>query len=280
MKRLLWLIIPFILATQNTFAMDANDLINRIDMRFSKDPNELFISNINNNITKNRPKSSIKKSYNNPPRTEIASVQKKEPYSTDFITLPSTEAITPVVGTVASRYGVDPKIIHALITNESNFEPLTFNLNALNDNGLNLLAILKERHPDLRITTYERWGKRFASLRLSKNEENIEKARDVFETLRANGINFDSSYMQINSIHYDRLGLSSINIFDPTANIDAGTRIYKDCENRYNGDLLKSVECYNKGSYRGQTSYFDKVYTTYQKLASGIINPIFDTISP
>jgi len=262
-------------------AMDVNRLIDGIDNRFSRDPNSIIIASIDRKFLSPKKTTSesviTKKAISKIP---LNLPQIPTPTSTTFISYPSNETLTPVVGDIALRYRVDPNIIRALITNESNFEPLTFNLNAIGTSSLSILAQLKEQYPELRISTYERWGKQFASLRLSRTEENIEKAKIIFETLRANSINFDSSYMQINSQHYNRLGLSSLNIFDPATNIEAGTKIYKDCETRYGGNILKSIECYNKGSYLGQTSYFNKVYKTYQQLASLTINPNLDTILP
>ncbi|MDD3597316.1 transglycosylase SLT domain-containing protein [Sulfuricurvum sp.] len=276
MKIILFLIV----VAASLFGDDANDLINKINNRFSKDPNSVIIASIDRNfLVPQKTASESKKIKKTPVKQVSISNHDTVPTPTTFIQYPSSETIKPVVGDVASRYNVDPNILQALIINESNFEPLTFNLNSISASGMSILAQLKERFPDLRIKMYERWGKQFASLYLVHTEENIEKAKSIFETLRSSQINFDSSYMQINSIHYERLGLSSINIFDPATNIDAGAKIYKDCETRYNGDILRSIECYNKGSFKGQTSYFNNVYKTYQQLATTIINPNFDTIS-
>lgn len=273
MNRTIACIIFIFIGANSLSGADANELINRMSNRFSKDPNALIIASIDRNFFNpaqyaSEPKKNKKKHIELPSLDTLKSI----PPSITFIPYPSDEAIAPIVGEIATRYGVDQKIIRALIVNESNFEPLTFNLNSIGTSALALLAQLKEQYPELRIKTYERWGKQFASLYLNHTAENIEKAKAIFEALRSNGINFDSSYMQINSQHYARLGISSLNAFDPNTNIEAGVKIYKDCETRYGGDFLKSVECYNKGSFRGQTSYYDKVFKTYQTLASATLN--------
>lgn len=269
----LCLLIFFLTFTLEATAMDVNQLINRIDSRFSKDPNNMIIASINKkNLSPQKTILETKKAIKVFSKPYPFEKQSFTPALATCISRSSRETINPLLENIALRYRVDANLIRALITNESNYEPLTFNLNAIGASALSTLAQLKEQFPELRINTYARWGKQFASLRLTYTEENIDKAKVIFETLRANSINFDSSYMQINSQHYNRLGLSSLNVFDPVYNIEAGTKIYKDCETRYGGDFLKSVECYNKGSFRGQTSYSDKVYKTYQQLTSATIN--------
>lgn len=281
MNRIIACIIFIFIGANSLLGADANELINRINNRFAKDPNAFIIASIDRNFfNPQKHLSEPKKIKSIPLALPSLDTLKSNPLPSTYIPYPSDEAIAPIVGEIATRYGVDQKIIRALIANESNFEPLTFNLNAIGTSALTLLAQLKEQYPELRIKTYERWGKQFASLYLHHTAENIEKAKAIFEALRINGINFDSSYMQINSQHYARLGISNLNAFDPNTNIEAGAKIYKDCETRYGGDFLKSVECYNKGSFRGQTSYYDKVFKTYQTLASATLNPSLAIISP
>lgn len=231
---------------------DVNEIIRNINKTFISNPNEAIINKIHDDTF-------IRFQHNNQVRKSTISTK---PQSHKF------EDANLIIAKAANIYGVNPNILYAIIIEESNFRPLCFNLNAIDTTTLKTIHMLKNNFEDLKVSMYSQNQKQYASLSFDFNEANVQKAKMVFEILMKQKVNFDSSYMQINSQHYSRLKLSSENIFNPIENINAGAKIYKECEEKYNGDILKSVECYNKGSYKGKTSYFDRFYKTYSKLIS------------
>lgn len=231
---------------------NVNEAIDVINKTFNHNENEAIINKINND-------------------TFFRLQNKKQLKNSVVVTKPQNIThgdTSSIITKAADTYSINPNVLYAIIIEESNFRPLCFNLNAIDTATLKTIDILKSNFEDLKVNTYFQNQKQYASLSFDFNEANVQKAKIVFETLMKQKVNFDSSYMQINSQHYSRLKLSSENIFNPLENINAGAKIYKECEERYNGDMLKSVECYNKGSYRGKTLYFDKFYKTYRKLTS------------
>jgi len=73
--------------------------------------------------------------------------------------------------------------------------------------------------------------------------------------LRAHGRNFDAGLMQVNSVHWDRLGLTAESIFDPCTNVRSGgqilTEAYIRAAKQYGPGsraLLAAISAYNTGS--------------------------------
>lgn len=252
MYQKLFVFLLFLFLSNTLCLADVNEIIETINKTFVNDENEAIINRINEDTF-------IRLQHKKQVQNTATSTKTQHSRSDDT---------NIVITKAADTYDINPNVLYALIVQESNFRPLCFNLNAIDTTTLKTIDMLKNNFEDLKVNTYFQNQKQYASLSFDFNEANVQKAKIVFETLMKQKVNFDSSYMQINSQHYSRLKLSSENIFNPFENINAGAKIYKECEERYNGDMLKSVECYNKGSYRGKTPYFDRFYKTYRKLIS------------
>lgn len=86
--------------------------------------------------------------------------------------------------------------------------------------------------------------------RLARQPRNIEEAVATAEMLQRNGYNFSLGIAQVNRYNLAKYGLNSYRqAFDVCSNLQAGTRILRECYNRSGGDWGKSFSCYYSGNF-------------------------------
>lgn len=130
---------------------------------------------------------------------------------------------TPIIEECAPQ--VAPSTMHAVIHTESGFNPFAINVNG---------------------------GKRLARQPASKGE-----AAGWARWLIARGYSVDLGPMQINSVHFSRLGLDAMTAFDTCLNLRAGARILSENYSRALKEtddsrtaLLKALSAYNTGDFQ------------------------------
>lgn len=86
--------------------------------------------------------------------------------------------------------------------------------------------------------------------RLARQPRNIEEAVATAEMLQRSGYNFSVGIAQVNRYNLAKYGLNSYRkAFDVCSNLQAGTRILRECYNRSGGDWGKSFSCYYSGNF-------------------------------
>lgn len=91
---------------------------------------------------------------------------------------------------------------------------------------------------------------------LARQPSTKEEAISWAQWLLDNGYKFDAGWAQINSQHFNRLGLTSQTVFDPCVNLRAGSTIlteeYLRAAKKYGVGqqaLLAAISAYNSGNY-------------------------------
>ena len=119
--------------------------------------------------------------------------------------------------------GVHPKIMHGIIRQESSFNPYAIGV----VNG-----------------------------RLSRQPRNKEEAVAAVRTLQSKGMNYSMGLAQVNKQHMSRFGLTAESIFDPCANVYAGSKIFDDCytaaKKRFGNTpyaIGAALSCYYSGNF-------------------------------
>lgn len=113
--------------------------------------------------------------------------------------------------------------------------------------------------------------------RLARQPRNIEEAVATAEMLQRNGYNFSLGIAQVNRYNLAKYGLSSYRqAFDVCSNLQAGTRILRECYNRSGGDWGKSFSCYYSGNFVTgfRHGYVQKVFASMRS------NPTYATSAP
>lgn len=108
---------------------------------------------------------------------------------------------------------------------------------------------------------------------LRRQPQSYAEAVAAAKQLHAQGRNFSMGLVQVNKKNLSRYGLTYETVFNPCANLSAGSKILADCFKRAEGGritqtaLHKALSCYYSGNFRfgftrdfrGQPSYVQKV---------------------
>lgn len=106
------------------------------------------------------------------------------------------------------------------------------------------------------------------------------QARALLSALLARRHRVDAGLMQIDSGNFPRLGLNTQSVFDPCANLRAGSRILQSAYRQAVGSgmhgqkaLYHAVEAYNSGNLHGAPSYASMVFGSAGKSAVVVHGP-------
>lgn len=113
--------------------------------------------------------------------------------------------------------------------------------------------------------------------RLARQPRNIDEAVATAEMLQRNGYNFSLGIAQVNRYNLAKYGLNSYRqAFDVCSNLQAGTRILRECYSRSGGDWGKSFSCYYSGNFVTgfRHGYVQKVFASMRS------NPTYAASTP
>lgn len=108
--------------------------------------------------------------------------------------------------------------------------------------------------------------------RLVRQPRNLPEALSTVRMLEERGYNFSVGLAQVNRYNLAKYGLDSYEkAFQPCANLQAGSRILRECYGRSGGDWGKSFSCYYSGDFRTgyRHGYVQKVYASMRRAAAG-----------
>ena len=114
--------------------------------------------------------------------------------------------------------------------------------------------------------------------RLSRQPRNQAEALAVVQELRNQGLNYSVGLAQVNKVNFAAYGLSDSNLFDPCANLTAGSRILQACYAQY-AAWDRAYSCYYSGNpYTGFShGYVSKVQAHLDK--GTVINVLASRVS-
>ncbi|MDK4545743.1 lytic transglycosylase domain-containing protein [Kingella kingae] len=153
---------------------------------------------------------------------------------------------------------VHPQIMHGIIRQESSFNPYAIGV----VNG-----------------------------KLSRQPRSKAEAVSVIKTLQSKGMNYSMGLAQVNKQHMSHFGFTAESIFEPCANVRAGSKIFDDCytaAKRRFGNTAHAIgaalSCYYSGNFttgfkrygNDKAPYVDSVRThmqTYDKRSAQIGTP-------
>jgi type IV secretion system protein VirB1 len=104
--------------------------------------------------------------------------------------------------------------------------------------------------------------------RLVRQPRNLPEALSTVRMLEQHGYNFSLGLAQVNRYNLAKYGLDSYEkAFQPCANVQAGSRILRECYSRSGGDWGKSFSCYYSGDFRTgyRHGYVQKVYASMRR---------------
>jgi type IV secretion system protein VirB1 len=86
--------------------------------------------------------------------------------------------------------------------------------------------------------------------RLSRQPKNLDEAIATVRDLESRGYNYSVGMAQVNRSNFAKYGLNKAELaFDICANLEAGSKILKECFSRTNGDWGKAFSCYYSGNF-------------------------------
>ncbi|MDK4579556.1 transglycosylase SLT domain-containing protein, partial [Kingella kingae] len=65
--------------------------------------------------------------------------------------------------------------------------------------------------------------------KLSRQQRSKAEAVSVIKTLQSKGMNYSMGLAQVNKQHMSHFGFTAESIFEPCANVRAGSKIFDDC---------------------------------------------------
>ncbi len=104
--------------------------------------------------------------------------------------------------------------------------------------------------------------------RLVRQPRNLPEALSTVRMLEQRGYNFSLGLAQVNRYNLVKYGLESYEeAFQPCANLQAGSRILRECYGRSGGDWGKSFSCYYSGDFRTgyRHGYVQKIYASMRR---------------
>lgn len=104
--------------------------------------------------------------------------------------------------------------------------------------------------------------------RLVRQPRNLPEALSTVRMLEQRGYNFSIGLAQVNRYNLAKYGLDSYEkAFQPCANVQAGSRILRECYSRSGGDWGKSFSCYYSGDFKTgyRHGYVQKVYASMRR---------------
>ncbi|WP_018152871.1 lytic transglycosylase domain-containing protein [Leeia oryzae] len=104
--------------------------------------------------------------------------------------------------------------------------------------------------------------------RLARQPRNLSEAVATSDMLAAKGYNFSLGVAQVNRFNLQKYGLASFaKAFEPCPNLQAGTRILKDCYDRAAQDWGKAFSCYYSGNFMTgfREGYVQKIYNSMRQ---------------
>lgn len=109
--------------------------------------------------------------------------------------------------------------------------------------------------------------------RLVRQPRNLPEALSTVRMLEQRGYNFSIGLAQVNRYNLAKYGLETYEeAFQPCANLQAGSRILRECYSRSGGDWGKSFSCYYSGDFRTgfRHGYVQKVYASMRRDSDAI----------
>lgn len=86
--------------------------------------------------------------------------------------------------------------------------------------------------------------------RLSRQPKNLDEALATVRDLESRGYNYSVGIAQVNRSNFAKYGLNKAELaFDVCANLEAGSKILKECFSRTNSDWGKAFSCYYSGNF-------------------------------
>jgi type IV secretion system protein VirB1 len=107
--------------------------------------------------------------------------------------------------------------------------------------------------------------------RLSRQPKNLDEAIATVRDLESHGYNYSVGIAQVNRSNFAKYGLSKVELaFDVCANLEAGSKILKECFSRTNSDWGKAFSCYYSGNFVTgyKHGYVQKVTDSFLSAAS------------
>lgn len=104
--------------------------------------------------------------------------------------------------------------------------------------------------------------------RLVRQPRSLPEALSTVRMLEQRGYNFSLGLAQVNRYNLVKYGLDTYEeAFQPCANLQAGSRILRECYGRSGGDWGKSFSCYYSGDFKTgyRHGYVQKVYASMRR---------------
>jgi len=154
----------------------------------------------------------------------------------------------------ASLYSLEPRVIYALISIESGFNPNAIAVETTYEKAQVLKALESK---EIVIKTGETYHSKISLV--SIYPEDFATAIFIVRKLKELGFIFDAGLMQVNTVNFS--AEEAISILNPSENIKKGVRHLASCIKQF-AILKYSIECYNRGGgnlrkmLRGKKRYF------------------------
>jgi type IV secretion system protein VirB1 len=114
--------------------------------------------------------------------------------------------------------------------------------------------------------------------RLSRQPKNLDEAIATVRDLESRGHNYSVGIAQVNRSNFAKYGLNKAeHAFDVCANLEAGSKILKECFSRTNGDWGKAFSCYYSGNFVTgyKHGYVQKVTDSFLS-----VSPQYNPVAP
>jgi len=140
----------------------------------------------------------------------------------------------------STKYGLNPKMVYAIASVESDFEPLAIAVETSKPKA-DVLRKLASKNIRVRI------GKTYHSKinLVSLYPDSYKTAVFIINNLERLGFTFDVGLMQVNTCNFNQKEVRLM--LDPEANLEKASKHLKGCVDRYSSTKLQ-VECYNRGA--------------------------------
>jgi len=167
--------------------------------------------------------------------------------------------IAKAIKDVAKREDVDMRILHTIVSIESNFEPFVIAMTTTKENAK---AFKRINDKNVRIVASEyKYNKKKWILSFYPNS--LAMAKALARAFKTQKFSFDVGLSQINTTNFKMEEIDYI--FDPKYNLSKSSKILKECQ-RIKKNIIDTIECYNYGTKkRNSNPYYNRFKSTFMK---------------
>lgn len=173
----------------------------------------------------------------------------------------SPEYIINSIRYVAANEGVKPEILYTIIKIESDFEPFAISF-LTNQTNAQYFKTLENENIEIKISKYSLNDQKWV---VSIKPINEAYATGIAKSLIESGFSIDVGLGQLNSVNFNQNEIAMA--FNPIFNLTKCAKVLRMCFNAKNKDIKKTIECYNYGlKKRNSSPYYNKFIKNYEKM--------------